>query len=330
MGTSPSESQAMSDQPPAKYPCDLHSHTTRSDGNDAPRELIDTAVQVGLETLGITDHDITPPLELTLDDGSSVDSVAYAAQRGLRLILGYEFSCDTFVDDVHICGYGCDWHHADIVAEVAAAKRSKSDAYRQLCERLTAMGMPVDWEADILHYRTPEGSPATRTAEEVQRKHVFEAIAARGHAPSWSEAKLMVRDNPALNVQRRKIDPQEAIALVHRAGGIAILAHPYLIDEQVQREGSTGQSREAYIHALIDAGLDGIEVRYTYDKTTYKGPLTPEAIEQEVRATYGPRVRLLSGGSDYHADHKKASAKVRHLGERGLTVAECEAAFGRL
>jgi predicted metal-dependent phosphoesterase TrpH len=216
------------------------------------------------------------------------------------------------------------------MAEVAAAKRSKSDAYRELCERLTAMGMPVDWEADILHFRAPDGTPATRTPDEVQRKHVFEAIAARGHAASWSEAKLMVRDNPTLNVPRRKIDPREAIALIHRAGGIAILAHPYLIDEQVQVEGRTSKSRADYIQTLIDAGLDGIEARYSYDKTTYKGSLTPEAIEQEVRATYSPRVPFISGGSDYHADHKKASPKVRHLGERGLTVAECEAIFAHL
>jgi predicted metal-dependent phosphoesterase TrpH len=331
----------------------MHCHTLRSDGNDSPLELIDHAVRLGLRAIGITDHDMTPPLELTQDDGTTIGSVAYAAKRGLQLVLGYEFSCDTYVDDVHICGYGCDWSHADIAAEVAAAKRSKSDAYRELCERLTALGKPVDWNADVLRYTRPDGSTATREPDEVQRKHVFEAIAARGHAATWSDAKLLVRDNPALNVPRRKIDPREAVALIHRSGGIAILAHPYLIDETVRGSEGKPQTRADYIAALIDAGLDGLEASYSYDKTTYKGSLTPEAIEREIRSEYALRVRFLSGGSDYHADHKKLppsdpgvpnasgkaaglqggatqpAAKVRYLGERGLSVAEYEAIFLR-
>jgi len=319
----------MSNPLATSYPCDMHSHTTRSDGNDTPLELIDNAVRLGLHALGVTDHDIPPPLELSLADGSTADSVAYALERGLHLILGYEFSCDTHVDDVHICGYGCDWRHADILAEAAAAKCSKSNAYRELCERLTAMGMPVDWEQDVLHCVGADGKQAVRNPDEVQRKHVFEAIAARGHANTWSEAKLMVRDNPSLNVPRRKIDPCDAIAIVHRAGGMAILAHPYLIDEWIETAGQPVRSREAYIRQLIDAGLDGIEASYSYDKTTYKGTLTPEPIEREVRTTYARRVRFLSGGSDYHADHKKGAAKARQLGERGLTIAEFEAVFAR-
>jgi len=313
-----------------RYPCDLHCHTVRSDGNDTPQELIENAVRCGLHALAITDHDIPPPLHLEpIGGGEPVASVAYAATRGVRLILGYEFSCDTHVDDVHICGYGCDWEHPDLLAEVAAAKRSKSEAYEELCRRLTARGMPLDWEADILQVTRPDGTPGRRTPDEVQRKHVFEAMAARDHTATWSEAKLLVRDNPELNVSRRKIDPCQAIELIHRCGGVAILAHPYLIDAQVQVPGQPIRSRAEYIDQLIDAGLDGIEVRYSYDKTTYKGTLTPEQIEHEVRRDYAHRLRFLSGGSDYHADHKKGAKQVRQLGERGLSVPEFEEIFGK-
>jgi 3',5'-nucleoside bisphosphate phosphatase len=310
-----------------RYPCDLHCHTTRSDGNDAPRELIDLAADQGLHAIGLTDHDIDPPRTVEGPDGLAVDAVAYAATRGVVLVPGYEFSCDTHVDDVHICGYRLDWEHDDLRTEVAAARRSKSKAYEDLCAALTAKGMPVDWEADVLAARDASGKTFRRDPDEVQRKHVFEAMAARGHAASWSEAKLMVRDDPDLNIPRRKIDPAEAIALIHRCGGVAVLAHPYLIDEELQRPGSPLLTRQEYIGRLIDAGLDGIEARYSYDKTTYKGTLTPEAIEEEVRRTYGPIVRFLSGGSDYHADHKKGAKVVRCLGERGLTVEEFEEAY---
>ena len=304
----------------ARYPCDLHCHTLRSDGNDTPKELLDHAVRIGMHAIGITDHDIGPPLTLDTGDGRNVDSVEYAAAHGLRLILGYEFSCDTWVDDVHICGYGLDWDHPGLAAEVEAAKRSKSDAYHRLCDLLTQSGMPVDWEEDVLTYRAGDGQTLTRSPEEVQRKHVFEAIALRGHAPTWSDAKLLVRDNPDLNIKRRKIGAVEAVDLIHRCGGTAVLAHPFLIDERVKVDGKEALSRAEYIERLIAAGLDGIEASYTYDKTSCKGSLTPEEVEAEIRQTYGGRVGFISGGSDYHADGKKGAKNPRCLGERGISI----------
>lgn len=319
----------MADIPAARYPCDLHCHTVRSDGNDTPQELIENAARAGLYAVAITDHDVPPPLQIALSDGTQMDSGAYGELLGVRLVLGYEFSCDTYVDDVHICGYHLDWDHPDLVAEVAAAKRSKSEAYEELCRRLTTMGMPVDWQLDVLRYTRTDGLLAVRNPDDVQRKHIFEAMAARGHTQTWSEAKLLVRDNPDLNVSRRKIDPFQAIALIHRCGGIAVLAHPYLIDETVCVPGQPMRSRSQYIDGLLDAGLDGIEAAYTYDKTTYKGSLTPEDIAACVRRDYAGRIRFFSGGSDYHADHKKGARQVRHLGERGVSVEEFQAAFGR-
>jgi predicted metal-dependent phosphoesterase TrpH len=300
----------------------MHCHTTRSDGNDTSLELILNAAALHMQVIGLTDHDIDPPRKIAGPDGVETDIVLFARQHGIELVPGYEFSCDTHVDDVHICGYCLDWDHADLRAEVEAAKRSKSRAYEELCTRLTERGMPVDWENDVLVYRDSQGLAARRDPDEVQRKHIFEAMAARGHAKTWSEAKIMVRDNPDLNVPRRKIDPLEAIALIHRCGGLAVLAHPYLIDEQVKSPGQAVRSRDQYIGRLLAAGLDGIEACYTYDKTSYKGSLSPEQIEPEVRAAYAGRVKFFSGGSDYHADHKKGSKNVRLLGERGISVEE--------
>ena len=292
------------------YPCDLHSHSTRSDGADTPKELIENAVNHGMYALGLTDHDTPPPEKI---DG--MDAVEYAIQRGLILVPGYEFSCDTNLDDVHICGYRLDWKHPRLEEEIEAAKSSKSNAYRELCDILTRAGYALDWERDILE-NVPGKSP-----EAVQRKHVFEAMARRGYTPTWSDAKLLVRDTPAFNNKRRKLDPFDAISLIHTCGGIAVLAHPYLIDETIRIPGRPG-TRHEFILQLFEAGLDGIEACYPYDKTTYKGTQTPTEIEAEVRHRYGMCAKFFSGGSDYHADHKKNATKVRSLGECGLTVEE--------
>ena len=144
--------------------------------------------------------------------------------------------------------------------------RSKTNAYRQLTEILTENNIRVSWE-DVLN-----GGPHGRRAEdEVQRKHIFEAIALKGYTKTWQEAKLLVRDNPAYNVRREKIDPAEAIKIILDAGGIPILAHPNLIDETVYRDGEELMPRAAYIERLIEAGLMGIEAIYPYDKTQLQG-----------------------------------------------------------
>lgn len=309
------------------YPCDIHCHTTRSDGNDTPRELIDNAAAKGLRALAITDHDVPPPERIDID-GVEMSPVDYARGLGIRLLLGCEYSCDTWVDDVHICGYQLDWSRPEVRAEAEAAERSKSRAYEELCGRLTTRGMPMDWEKDILCYQKPDGTPARRNPDDVQRKHIFERMAAKGYTKTWSDAKIMVQGDEELNVKRRKIDPLAAIELIHACGGVAILAHPYLIEETVRPGGGAPMKRADYIERLIQGGIDGIEGAYTYDKTTYKGTLTPEQVETEIRQLYGQRLRFISGGSDYHADHKKGAKKVRSLGERGITIEAFEAFFG--
>lgn len=307
-----------------RYPCDMHCHTTRSDGKDEPWELIEKAAALGMRVVAITDHDTAPPLFLDLPDGRRIESHAYAAELGVQLVLGDEFSTNTWVDETHICGYELDWSHPAFQEEVAAARRSKTEGYAELCERLTQRGMPVDWEADVLTYRDGQNALRRRNPDDVERKHIFEAMARKGYAESWSAAKLLVRDDPELNVRRRKIDPIACIELIHECGGLAVLAHPYLIDETVIVPGRTPRTRAAYIEELIEAGLDGIEASYTYDKTTYKGSLTPEAIEAEVRRLYAGRVSFISGGSDYHGKQGKSKEKERQLGERGLSLPEFE------
>lgn len=295
----------------AEYEIDLHAHTTRSDGNDTPLELLENAAACGLKVVAITDHDVLPPEEVE-QSGVRRTLVEVAAGLGIGLIRGIEVSCDTHVDDVHIVGFGCDWQSPALRWLPELAVTSKTESYRALVGKLRAAGMErLTWD-DLL---------AGRKAEEIQKKHLFELIAEKGYAPSWQAAKIMVRDNPDYDVKRAKPDPAQTIQSLHAAGGIAILAHPYLIDEAVALEGRE-VTREAYIDRLIEAGLDGIEGRYTYDKTSYKGVLSPQAICEEVVARYGSRVAVVSGGSDYHADHKKGAAKPRRLGEAGLTLDE--------
>jgi len=300
----------MSDLPAIKYSVDLHAHTTRSDGNDSPAELLENAAALGMKVIAMTDHDVLPP-EYIEKNGSQISVADYAAGLGIGVMRGIEVSCDTNVDDVHIVGFGCDWQAPGLQWLPEMAVVSKGKSYRLLVERLCAAGMDLNWD-DLLE-------DGKRNEDDIQKKHIFELIANKGYAPSWQAAKIMVRDNPAYDVKREKPDPVKTIESLHAAGGIAILAHPYLIDEIVALDGES-ITRDAYIRFLIDAGLEGIESRYTYDKTSYKGTQSPDAIAQEVEERYGKSVAIISGGSDYHADHKKGVSNPRQIGDAGVTL----------
>jgi 3',5'-nucleoside bisphosphate phosphatase len=302
-----------------QYECDLHCHTLRSDGNDSPEDLVKKAVVLKMCAIAIVDHDIMPERPLGIK--------RFSENLGLKLVLGCEFSCDSYVDDVHIIGYELDWKNPLVLEEEAKAKHSKSEAYRELCGLLSKNGMSIDYENEILKYIDTAGNLQKRQPEEVQRKHIFELMAAKGYFSSWDKAKLAVRDNPEFNIRRKKINPLKAIETIKQAGGLSVLAHPYLIDENLYSEDIHCNNRERYIENLVGAGLDGIESCYTYSKTTYGGSLPDSRIKEIVENKYRQKVRFFTGGSDYHNDAKKGASNPRQIGEAGISFEQFKLIF---
>lgn len=292
----------------ALYPCDLHAHTTRSDGNDSYPELIAAAAEAGLLVVAVTDHDVLPALEW---DGVPVRDIALEA--GLVLLPGCEFSCETHIEDCHIKVIGGDWESPAIRQIIEAIADSKSGSYLELLEILGSKGMPIDLE-ELLAFGYPIA------VEDLQKKRIFEFMAHKGYTRDWVTAKLMVRDDPELAVKRKKPSAVSVIRAGLASGGVVSLAHPYLMDPQVFWDGQRISRRE-WIELLIREGLQGIEARYTYDKTTTREPYAKAEIEEMVREAFGGRL-FIDGGSDYHGDHKKGVENPRRLGECGLTSEE--------
>lgn len=298
------------------YECDLHTHTKRSDGYDSYEELIDHAVRRGLKVIAITDHDVIPQTEL-MAEGRRISLKAFGQQKGIRIIPGIEFSCNTEVEDVHVLGLNCDFSHPGFQAEQDRTRQSKITGYKMLCDKLTQIGMSLTLEKVLA------AQPAVTNAAEIQKKHIFEYMAKKGYAKDWSEAKQLVKRDGRLQVKRPKPEAQDMIRLIKESGGVAVLAHPYLIEEPVLWKSGM-LSREQYIDILIEAGLDGIEGAYTYHKTSYSGTMRPEEIERQIRDRYVGRLAFISGGSDYHNDAAKGmpTEKCRRLGEKGISFAD--------
>ena len=130
--------------------------------------------------------------------------------------------------------------------------------------------------------------------------------------------QLYVKEARDLAIKREKPDAVTVIKEAHRTGGYVIMAHPYLVSEPVTYKGHI-VTRSVFIEHLISAGLDGIEASYTYDKTSYFGPVNKNEIKKLIIQYYGERL-FISGGSDYHADGKKGVKNPRDIGDCGIEM----------
>ena len=300
----------------ANYEVDLHGHTNRSDGSDTPQEFILHAVERGVKVCAITDHDVTPPRTINID-GEEKDIQLWARKQGVELMLGIEVSCETWIDDTHLVCFGCNWDDPYFKALEQAVVDSKINGYRKLVEKLDEKGMHITWD-EVLDNN---GNPVSE--DQVQKKMIFELLARKKYFDSWSDAKLYIKNAKDLAEKREKPDAITVIKEVHRTGGYVIMAHPFLVSEPVKWQDHI-ITRSVFIEKLIEAGLDGIEASYTYDKTSYSGTMTAAEVKAHVLQYYGDRL-FISGGSDYHADGKKGVSNPREIGDCGITLEEFKA-----
>ncbi len=298
----------------AKHEVDLHGHTNRSDGNDTPMEFVLHAKERGMKVCAITDHDVVPPKTVVVD-GVERDIQEWAKNDlGIDLMLGIEVSCETWIDDTHLVCFGCDWDDPFFKELDEFTIKSKVNSYKKLADALTERGMPVAWE-EVLDN---DGHPVPE--EQVQKKMLFELMARKGYFESWSDAKLYVKEARDMIIKKEKPDAITVIKEAHRTGGYVIMAHPFLVTEPVTFQGKI-ITRSVFIEKLIEAGLDGIEASYTYDKTSYFGTMTKDEIKKAVIQYWGDRL-FISGGSDYHADAKKGVKNPRDIGDCGISIEE--------
>jgi hypothetical protein len=250
---------------------DLHSHTTASDGALAPRDLVRLAARHGVRVLAVTDHDSTEGLPEAIDE---------AARHGIEIVPGLEINTDVPGAEIHVLGYCVDWQADWFQAFLREQRAERTARVYRIVERLTGLGMPL--AAEEVFAICKEGSPG--------RPHVAQAMVNRGYVKSVREAfdRWLRADGPA-NVPRRRLTPAEAVAVIRRAGGVPVLAHPGLAN------------RDEMIPELVAAGLAGIETDY------------PEHSVGQITGyrRMCQRLRLVAtGGSDYHGSHTGRASTV--------------------
>ena len=210
---------------------DLHTHSTASDGSRAPADVIREAKRIGLVALALTDHD-------TID--GIAEAAAMGAELGVRIIPGIELSAVEGESETHILGL----HLRDtrqMEAELVALRDMRRARAARIVQRLNELGVRIELSSVL----------EQAAGGAVGRPHVARAMIAEGWAVDFRDAfdRYLGNGRPAY-VSKERLAAADAIALIHRAGGLAVLAHP----------SHTG-TRER-IESFVKQGIDGVEVRH--------------------------------------------------------------------
>jgi predicted metal-dependent phosphoesterase TrpH len=258
---------------------DLHTHTNKSDGTDSPRELVNKAIAQGLTVLGITDHDTT----------SGWEEAAQTLRGNLALALGSEISCLT--EDgisVHMLGLLFDAKHAGIQEMLEETRDGRLPRMRKMIAKMQSAG--IDISMDDVEAARPEGAT-------LGRPHLADALVNKGIINSRDEAfQGMLNNESEFYVSHAAPTPAEAIAMIRRAGGVAVIAHPFASRRGVILQASDFQE-------LVTAGLNGIEVDHRDQNPDEREMLRQIARELDL---------VITGSSDYHGSGKLNSLAEFH------------------
>jgi hypothetical protein len=239
---------------------DLHVHSTASDGSRTPSDVAAEARRVGLAAFAITDHD-------TVDGINEARTAGRAL--GVEVIAGVELSAVEGDRETHLLGL----HLAETsiiatrLADLRAMRRSRAE---RIVQQLNAIGVRITFESVL----------EQSNGAAIGRPHVARALVGEGWATDLRDAfdRYLGTGRPAF-VAKDRLAMVDAIALIHEAGGLAVMAHP-----------AQAGTRER-VETLVSQGLDGLEVRHPSHSAEDVARLN--ALVQHFRL-------VPSGGSDWH------------------------------
>lgn len=262
-----------------RYMADFHTHTTASDGQYTPSELVQMARDRGLEVLAVTDHDTIDGLREAIQAGE---------QYGLHVIPGIELSAKEY-PTFHILGYGFS-SDAPVLQNLCHRMKTRRDERSQ---RLLAFLRGKGIELSLSEVTEIAGGDI------IGRPHFAQAMVHRGYVSTNREAFDRYLDTEEYHekVECGKLSAQECIQAIKASGGKASLAHPYQI-------GIDNEDLDQLVGKLTAHGLDAIECHYP--------KYTPE--QQKFYLHLAEKYNLhKTGGSDFHGEKVKPDIELASL-----------------
>ncbi|XOF32166.1 MAG: PHP domain-containing protein [Candidatus Electrothrix sp. YB6] len=245
---------------------DLHTHSVYSDGTASPAELISMAAARRLQGFALTDHDTVEGVR---------EAMRLGREHGVTVVSGLEISARHGAYSLHILGYGFDPEHPDLLEWLARLQEGRIARNQKIIAKLAEMGFAVS-EQEVAQMSS---------CGQTGRPHIAGVLQKKGYVRSVQQAfSLYLGRNKPAWCPRRTCSAAEAIAVIHQAGGLAVLAHPGMLDNSMRKQPSI-------IQELKEKKLDGVEVYYPAHSRKMRKRL------QEVAGKYN---LLCTGGSDYH------------------------------
>lgn len=244
-----------------QFRADLHCHSTCSDGTVPPKDLIDLAIETGLSGLSITDHDTLNAYSIALP---------YARERNFPLLPGIEFSCFHNNESVHILGYAFNLSDEQLNVFCRKHMGRRYQRSQLILEKLEQHGMPISIDTENL--------------ESIGRPHLAAEMIRKGYVSSMEEAfKKYLGEGCSCYVPGEAFSVEETIEVIKEAGGVAVIAHPHLINQS------------PIVIDLLKMPFDGIEAYYAR--------FAPYKEKRWVKIGL-QRNWILTGGSDFHGTVK--------------------------
>ena len=245
---------------------DLHTHSLYSDGSHSPQELVALGVANQLQCLALTDHDTVEGVAELLQHGQ---------EAGLPVISGVEISTTLRQYVVHILGYGFDPLLPGLKKWLRPLQDGRARRNQTILEKLNTLGIDIS-EQDL---------QAVSAAGQTGRPHFAKLLVARGVVPTFEAAfsHYLGRNKPAW-APRFSYNASEAIAMIHQAGGKAVLAHPGMLSSDIRVIAPLVQE-------LARSGLAGVAVYYPSHNKQCRRKLVQLAESEQL---------LVTGGSDFH------------------------------
>ncbi len=259
----------------ASGPVDLHLHTTASDGLESPAQLVQRVLRSGLVGFAVSDHDT---LSGVWDTAIILDKLNLLGIETPDLVPAVEISTRDAEGGRHLLAYFPHGGEAEIESFLDTQTLTRDVRNRLICERLTELGYPVDYE----EVRLGGG-------HSIGRVHIAHALIRHGYVPDVRTAfeRFLSGGRPAY-VPRERVGIAEVIATVRASGGLPVLAHP----AQYGWCGRGGCYLEERLKALVELGLEGVEVVH--------GDVTPGQAA-EIAAVARKLGLLRTVGSDWHS-----------------------------
>ena len=251
---------------------DLHAHTTASDGSLSPTELVHKAVAARLAALAVTDHDTI---------GGLAEAQGEASRVGLDLVTGVELSVEDAGGRFHLLGYLFRSDDGPMQSALTQLRTQRAARNEQIAERIKELGLPVTMD-DV---RAEAGD-----GDVIARPHFAQALLKKGVVNSVQDAfdRYLATGKP-LYQPKEVLSPADAIAMIHAAGGLAVMAHPGLVPLS-----ATGLDKRV-TELTESAGMDGIEAYYSQHG---------QADTERFLALAARLNLLVTGGSDFHGTPK--------------------------